>query len=87
MKLTIVFFPENDNWIAQCKEVDIAAQAHTMQGIFSEIGRVLAAHVVVASELGRGVFEGIPACPDRVWQKCVERAEAIRAEIEGTETE
>ncbi|HKI61888.1 MAG TPA: hypothetical protein VKA31_06295 [Mariprofundaceae bacterium] len=51
MKLTIAFFQEGEHWIAQCKELDIAA------------------------------------CPDRVWQKCVERAEAIRAEIEGTETE
>jgi predicted RNase H-like HicB family nuclease len=87
MKLTIAFFPEGEHWIAQCKEFDIASQAHTMQDIFSEIGRVLAAHVVVAHELGRAPFQFLPACPDDVWQKCVDRAEAIRAEIEGTDAE
>jgi hypothetical protein len=51
------------------------------------IGEALAANVMVNAELGRQPFEGLSACPDGPWQKCLDRAEAIRAEIEGTEAE
>jgi hypothetical protein len=87
MKLTIAIFEEGEHWVAQCKEVDVATQARGQSDIFMAIGEILAAHVVVAGELGRAPFQFLPACPDDVWQKCVKRAEAIRAEIEGTEAE
>jgi hypothetical protein len=87
MKLTIAFFEEGEHWVAQCLEVDVAAQARGRSDIFMAIGETLAAHVVVAGELGRAPFQFLPPCPDDVWQKCVKRAEAIRAEIKGTEAE
>jgi hypothetical protein len=87
MKLTIAIFEEGEHWVAQCKEVDVATQARGLPGILMAIGEALAANVMVNAELGRQPFEGLSACPDGPWQKCLDRAEAIRAEIEGTEAE
>jgi hypothetical protein len=73
-------------WIAQCLELDIAAQAKTIRGVQWEFQRVLAAHFATAKTLGMDPFD-LPKAPSHFWDQYSNEAEpfAFRrvAEIAG----
>lgn len=60
---TISYGQQDDWWVAQVKEYDIAMQAKTLPDLFIEIGRVLAGYHVIAEELGQEPFANIPPAP------------------------
>ena len=63
----VLFFEREGSWSAQCLERDIAAQARTLEDLYDEVERVLAAHIVVAEELGQEPFMGIGPAPEKYW--------------------
>lgn len=65
--LSVLFFENDEGWTAQCLEVDIAAQAETLEALCHEVERVLVAHIMVARELGREPFDGLQRAPQRYW--------------------
>jgi hypothetical protein len=67
LEMQVLFFEHLDCWSAQCLERDIAAQAKTLEDLYSEIERVLVAHLSVAKELGQEPFKGIAPAPKKYW--------------------
>jgi len=63
-----VVFREEERWVAQCLEYDIATQADSMDGLYDKLGRVLAAYLGLAAEEGTAPFAGIPPAPKRYWE-------------------
>jgi len=50
--MTIVMFKENDWWIAQCIEYDLAAQGRNIDDAQYEFQRMFCGRIMVAQELG-----------------------------------
>ncbi len=61
--LSILILKEDEWWVAQCLEYDIAAQAESKEKAEYEFFRVLCGRISMAEELGVGPFDGIPAAP------------------------
>ena len=66
--ISAVLFQEGEQWVAQCLEYDIAAQAETLKELVEyELQRVLVGHISVSLETGRVPFENVPAAPREYW--------------------
>jgi hypothetical protein len=63
-----VVFREEERWVVQCLEYDIATQADSMDGLYDKLGRVLIAYLGLAAEQGTVPFAGIPPAPRRYWE-------------------
>lgn len=64
-KMDVVLFErEPGNWVAQCLQYDIGAQAESLPELVYEIQRSLVGHVVIALENDLDPFECLPAAPD-----------------------
>ncbi len=66
--LRTVLFKEGEWWVAQCLDVDIAAQAKTEQDLLVEIGRVLVGRIMAGEKLGVDPFATLPPAPRRYWE-------------------
>ena len=66
--IRVVVFQEGAWWVGRCLEYDIAAQAHTLPALYTEVERLLVGRLVVAHERGMPPFEGLPQAPPRFWQ-------------------
>ena len=73
-----VFFRDQQWWIAQCLEYDIATCATTLPDLNLELERLLQGHLVVATEHGVQPFAGLPPAPKRFWKLF----ESARARVE-----
>ena len=62
-----VIFYEGDRWVAQCLDVDIAAQAKDQRDLGYELGRMLVGRIMASEKLGTEPFEGLPPAPKRYW--------------------
>jgi hypothetical protein len=62
-----VSFKEGDWWVAQCLDVDIAAQAKTERDLCYEIGRLLVGRILASEKLGVEPFASLPPAPRRYW--------------------
>jgi hypothetical protein len=62
-----ILFQEGDWWVAQCLDVDIAAQAKTEDDLLYELGRILTGHVMASEKLGAEPFANLPPAPRRFW--------------------
>ena len=63
-KLTIILFQRDPGeWIAQCLEYDIGAQADTLLDLLYELQRSLVGHVVISRYHGLVPFECLPPTP------------------------
>lgn len=67
IKIRAVLFQEEDWWVAQCLDYDIAAQARTRDDLLYELERVLVGHLVISAEKGLRPFERLPRAPRRYW--------------------
>ena len=63
-KLTVIIFQRDaEEWVAQCLECDIGAQASTLLDLLYELQRVLVGHVVISRHHGLEPFECLPPAP------------------------
>jgi hypothetical protein len=62
-----ILFREGGWWVAQCLDVDIAAQAKTEADLQYELGRLLIGHVMASEKLGAEPFANLPPAPRRFW--------------------
>ena len=63
-KLTVVIFQrEGNEWVAQCLEWDIGAQAGSLPDLVYELQRVLVGHVIIARQHDLEPFECLPSTP------------------------
>src|SRR6185295_263052 len=65
--IRVAVFREEDRWVAQCLEVDIAVQAKTEEDLHYELGLTLVGRVLAADTLSIDPFEGLPRAPKRFW--------------------
>lgn len=62
-----VLFKEGDWWVAQCLDVDIAAQARSERDLYYELGRLLVGRILAGEKLGVDPFASLPPAPRRYW--------------------
>lgn len=67
-KLVVFKAEDSDFWNAQCLEVDIGAQAKTVEDVLYELQRALIGHVFLSKKLGVEPFENIPQAPEKIWE-------------------
>ncbi len=65
ISVRVVFFQEDETWVAQCLEYDIAAFAKRMRDLPKAFNRAIAANVCANHDMGREGLEGIPPAPQR----------------------
>ncbi len=67
--MTIIMFKENEWWIAQCIEYDLAAQGRTIEDAQYEFQRIFCGRILVAKELGiSDPLEDVPRAPLSIQQ-------------------
>jgi hypothetical protein len=62
-----ILFREGDWWVAQCLDVDLAAQAKNEADLYYELGRILVGRIMASEELGVDPFASLPPAPRRYW--------------------
>lgn len=65
--IRVVLFTEGEWQVAQCLDIDIAAQARSERDLYYELGRILVGRVLAARELGVEPFASLPPAPRRYW--------------------
>ena len=65
----ILFERDHGEWVAQCLQYDIGAQAESLAELAYELQRSLVGHIVIAIENGLEPFECLPAAPNEYWDK------------------
>lgn len=63
----VLFEREPGNWVAQCLQYDIGAQAKNVPDLIYELQRSLVGHVAIAIDNGLEPFESLPAAPQEYW--------------------
>ena len=65
--IRVVLFREGVWLVAQCLDVDIAAQAKTEKDVLYQLSRLLFGRIVACAERGMDPFETLPPAPKRYW--------------------
>ena len=65
--IRVVQFREGSWLVAQCLEVDIAAQAKTESDLLYQLSRLLVGRVLASEKLGVDPFATLPPAPKRYW--------------------
>lgn len=65
--IRVVQFREGSWYVAQCLDVDIAAQGKTEDDLFYQLSRILVGRVLAAEDLGVNPFDALPPAPKRYW--------------------
>jgi len=79
MQLRVILFEEEGNWVAQCLDVDIAAQAETLTDLPHEFERIVLSRLAVDAALKRKPFEGLSPAPPKFF----EMYERAKYELQG----
>ena len=70
MKISVVLFErEPGEWVAQCLQYDIGAQATNLRDLFYEFQKVLVGHILISLEHGQEPFECLPSAPSDYWNR------------------
>lgn len=67
-------------WVGQCLQYDIGAQASSLPELLYQLQRSFVGHVVVALENDLAPFECLPPAPEEYWGKWRQATITIRAE-------
>jgi hypothetical protein len=67
-KIHVIVFGDDDWFIAQCLEYDIATQAKSVTALLDEVECIIEAHIFVADKEAREPFANLPRAPRRFWQ-------------------
>lgn len=65
----VLFERDPGEWVAQCLQYDIGAQAGTLPDLLYELQRSLVGHMVIAFENEIEPFVSLPAAPEEYWEK------------------
>jgi len=65
--IRVVQFREGPWLVAQCLEVDIAAQAKSEPALLYQLSRLLAGRVLASEMLGVDPFTTLPPAPKKYW--------------------
>ena len=70
--IKIIAFPEGDQWVAQCLEHDICAQAPDLDTLYSRIEAAICVEDEAFRQAGKGGIQALPRAPEhffRMWEK------------------
>ena len=65
--IRVVQFREGSWLVAQCLEVDIAAQGKTESDLLYQLSRLLVGRILASEKLGVDPFTTLPPAPKRYW--------------------
>lgn len=68
MTLRAVLFKEEDWWVGQFLEHDIAAQAKTLKDLIYELQRTLVGHLMISKREGLQPFAHLQKAPERYFE-------------------
>lgn len=80
-----VVFRDEDLWIAQCLEYDLATQGRTLEQLRERVKRLLLVRMAVSQKERRKPFGGLPKGPQEFWELW-ESAEALETQSRDMET-
>lgn len=67
--IRVIYLRENDTWVAQCLEYDVAAQGKTLSEVEDAFRKTITGQIILDLRKGREPFEGIRPAPRAYWQK------------------
>ncbi len=67
--VSVLFLRENEGWVAQCLEYDIAAQGATIPKAKNAFERTFVGQILVDLEKGKQPLQGIQQAPPSYWEK------------------
>jgi hypothetical protein len=70
--IRVIVFMDGDQWVAQCLEHDICAQAADLEELRSRIGATIEAEAEYSKRNGKKPFEGIEPAPKHyheMWER------------------
>lgn len=77
--LSILMFKEDGQWVAQCLQYDLAAQASSLRDLQYEMERTIVGHFLMCQEIGKEPFDCLPPAPKKFWDLW---HEAARVELD-----
>jgi hypothetical protein len=78
----IVVYQQGGQWLAQCLEYDIGAQANCVDDVLYELQRALIGRELAAQRFGIDGVEPLPAAPQRFWDMWKQARITVPAEDE-----
>jgi hypothetical protein len=70
IKINVILFERDPGeWVAQCLEYDIGAQAGSLPDLVYELQRSLVGHIAVSREHGLEPFACLGSAPSYYWEK------------------
>lgn len=67
-RLRVVIFQEDDWLCAQCLEHDFGTQAKNLEGLLSDLQRIIAGHIVICAEHRLEPFATVGRAPKKYWE-------------------
>jgi hypothetical protein len=70
--IRVIAFQECDQWVAQCLEHDICAQAPDLDTLYARFEATLLAEDAALKEVGKSGIDALPRAPEhffRLWDK------------------
>jgi len=80
-QLNLFIFKEDDWWIAQCLDYDIAAQARSLSDVQYEFQRILIGRIVMAEKLNIDPFEGLFPAPEGYLKMVYDTKKSFKIEL------
>lgn len=80
-ELNLLIFKEDDWWVAQCLEYDIASQARTLPDVQYEIQRILVGRISIAEKLNIDPFEGLAPAPTGYFEMAEDANRSFKIEM------
>ncbi len=77
---TVLFERDPGEWVAQCLQYDIGAQAGNLPDLLYELQRSIVGHIVMALENGLEPLECLSPAPDEYWGKWSKARITVQAE-------
>jgi hypothetical protein len=74
--VSVLLLREEDGWVAQCLEYDVAAQGKTITQVKTAFERTFVGQILVDVKAGRQPLEGVGQAPGFYWEK-FEHAERL----------
>ena len=75
---TVLFERGPGEWVAQCLQYDIGAQASNIPDLLYELQRSLVGHIVISYENRLEPLESLPPAPEEYWHKWRQAEATVR---------
>jgi hypothetical protein len=85
IKLRVLFLKENDSWVAQCLDYDIAAQAKTIEALKLAFNKTICGQCFMDLKDKKEPLGGIGPAPDEYFTK-FETAERLAYTVDISDT-